>query len=88
MPETNRPGPEVLDAWTAALCDRFGVDPAEVPVSLILDTAGDAAHGVTRPAAPLSTFIAGLVVGRSGLPVEEVTAVIRSLAAGWGGEQS
>jgi len=87
MPETNRPGPEVLDAWTAALCGRFGIDPADVPVSLILDTAADAAHGVARPAAPLSTFIAGLAVGRGGLPVDEVVGVIRSLASDWDEQQ-
>ena len=31
---------------------------------MLLDLARDAAHGVERPAAPLTTFLVGVAVGR------------------------
>jgi hypothetical protein len=78
--------PEALDAWTAALGERFGLAPGDVPIPLILGLARDAANGVARPAAPLSTFVAGLVAGRAGgtpEDVESAVAAITELAAGW-----
>jgi hypothetical protein len=82
--EKQQPSPEVLDDWAATLAGRFGLAPDQVPVALILDHASDAAHGVSRPAAPLSAFVAGLVAGRGDLPLDEVVEVIRSLALEWG----
>ena len=34
--------------------------------ALVLDLAREAAHGVARPAAPLTTFLAGYALGREG----------------------
>jgi hypothetical protein len=34
--------------------------------ALVLDLAREAAHGVARPAAPLTTFLAGYALGGSG----------------------
>src|SRR5690606_8214602 len=53
-----------LDEWTAAACAALGLDPATVSRDLVLDLARDVAHGVARPAAPLSTYLVGLAVGR------------------------
>ena len=79
--------PEALDAWAAALRERFGLAEDDVPVSAVLDLARDVAIGVTRPAAPLGAFVAGLVAGRrAGTDTAEVFAALREvaeLANGW-----
>lgn len=78
--------PEALDEWSAALREHFGLPADAVPISLVLDLARDASVGVARPAAPLSTFVAGLVAGRGGgsrAEVEAAVAAITELAAGW-----
>jgi len=78
--------PEALDEWAAALSELLGLDEADIPITLILDLARDAAVGVARPAAPLSAFAAGLAAGRAGGTPEDVRRVVgevSSLAAAW-----
>ncbi len=79
--------PEALDAWAAALRERFGLAEDDVPVGAVLDLARDVANGVARPAAPLGAFVAGLVAGRrAGTDTAEVLAALREvteLANGW-----
>lgn len=78
--------PEALDAWAAALRQRFGLAEADVPVAAVLDLTRDVANGVARPAAPLGAFVAGLVAGRAGTDPAEVLAALREVAAladGW-----
>ena len=78
--------PEALDAWAEALRELFGLDPDDIPVTVILDLARDVAVGVARPAAPLSAFVAGLAAGKAGGTPEQVrrsVAEITSLAHGW-----
>ncbi|WP_026127212.1 DUF6457 domain-containing protein [Nocardiopsis xinjiangensis] len=48
-------------------------------VDRVLDLAKDAAHSVARPAAPLTTFLMGIAIGRGGDP-EEVAARLSRLA--------
>lgn len=62
-----------LDAWVHELSTALGVDPAATDVRLLLDIARDAAHGVARPAAPLTTFLVGLAAGRRGGHADDVT---------------
>ena len=38
----------------------------------MLDLARDAAHGVARPAAPLTTFLVGLAAGQRGATAESI----------------
>jgi hypothetical protein len=79
--------PEALDEWARAAAARLGLDPDQVPVSLILDLARDVAHGVARPAAPLTAFLAGLAAGRAGgapEDVERAVAEVVELANSWG----
>ncbi|PJI84899.1 DUF6457 domain-containing protein [Luteimicrobium subarcticum] len=52
-----------LDDWVRALASEVGIDPESVDVDGVLDLAGDAAHNVVRPAAPVTTFVAGYVLG-------------------------
>jgi hypothetical protein len=55
-----------MDPWIATLCEQLGVPIDDVDVSAILDLAKDAAHNVERPAAPVTTFIAGYAAATSG----------------------
>jgi hypothetical protein len=64
--------PDVLTTWITALADELGVDPGRVDQSLLLDVARDAAHGVARPAAPLTTFLVGYAAGLRGGSAEAV----------------
>lgn len=70
-----------LQAWTDALRAELGID-ADVPVEAILDVARDAAHGVMRPAAPVSAYLLGLAVAQ-GADAGAAAAVIARLAADW-----
>ncbi len=72
--------PEELDAWAGVAARRLGValEPGDVPA--ILDLAKDAAHGVTRPAAPLTAYLAGLAVG-AGRTLADVSADLRATIA-------
>lgn len=78
--------PEALDAWAETLRQQLGLEPADIPIALILDLAREVAVGVARPAAPLSAFVAGLAAGRAGGTPEQVrarVAEITSLAREW-----
>jgi hypothetical protein len=81
--------PEALDEWVAALAARLGLDPAEVPIGVLLDVTRDAAHNVARPAGPLTTYLIGLAAARDGGSAEDAkraSAIARELALGWTGE--
>ncbi|GGJ81288.1 molybdenum cofactor guanylyltransferase [Streptomyces camponoticapitis] len=54
----------VLDEWITAVKDELGLE-LDVDIKLLLDLARDAAHGVARPAAPLTTFLVGYAAGRA-----------------------
>lgn len=70
-----------LDDWLSAVCAEFGLDPA-VAADVVLDVARDVAHGVERPAAPLTTFLLGRVV-ETGVPLSDAATRISRLAANW-----
>ncbi len=54
---------EVLRQWCRKMADAVGVPDLEVDLKTVLGLAGRAAHSVTRPAAPLTTFIVGYAAG-------------------------
>ncbi|MFF8633552.1 DUF6457 domain-containing protein [Streptomyces pilosus] len=79
---------DVLKEWTAALKAELGID-LEVDRDLLLALAGDAAHGVARPAAPLTTFLVGYAAGQAGGGPNAVADASRraaELAARWADE--
>ncbi|MEV5971847.1 DUF6457 domain-containing protein [Streptomyces sp. NPDC051921] len=82
----------VLDEWITAVKDELGID-LDVDTGLLLDLARDAAHGVARPAAPLTTFLVGYAAARAaggeGGPeaVKEATQKAAALAQRWAAEQ-
>jgi Domain of unknown function (DUF6457) len=71
-----------LDRWAEVVCLEFSLPAESVDTRLILDMARDVAHGVDRPAAPLTAYLLGLAVAR-GHPLEASAAKISELAAGW-----
>lgn len=48
----------VLDEWITTVKNELGIE-LDVDTGVLLDLARDAAHGVARPAAPLTTFLVG-----------------------------
>ena len=71
-----------LEEWAGAVCGELGLDPASLDVPVILDMARDVAHGVARPAAPLTAYLLGVAVGQ-GRPLAGSAARISELAAQW-----
>ena len=71
-----------LDEWAETACRELGLDPASLDVKLVLDLARDVAHGVARPAAPLTAYLLGVAVGQ-GRPLAGSAARITELAAQW-----
>jgi hypothetical protein len=78
--------PEALDDWLVALAAGLDLDPADIPVGALLDVARDVAHGVARPAAPLSTFLVGFAAARNGgtaADIEQACVTATGLALDW-----
>ncbi|MFJ2609542.1 DUF6457 domain-containing protein [Streptomyces sp. NPDC087425] len=80
----------VLDEWISAAKDELGLD-LDVDTDVLLDLARDAAHGVARPAAPLTTFLVGYAAARAGGGPEAVADAARkatALALRWADEDT
>ncbi|GAT84287.1 molybdopterin-guanine dinucleotide biosynthesis protein [Streptomyces sp. F-3] len=80
----------VLDEWISAVKDELGID-LDVDVRALLDLAREAAHGVDRPAAPLTTFLVGYAAAlHQGGPeaVAEASRKAAALARRWAKEAS
>ncbi|MER6121249.1 NTP transferase domain-containing protein [Streptomyces sp. NPDC001795] len=80
----------VLDEWISAVKDELGID-LDVHTGVLLDLARDAAHGVARPAAPLTTFLVGYAAAQAGggpEAVAEATRKAAALALRWADEDS
>ncbi|NED10405.1 DUF6457 domain-containing protein, partial [Streptomyces sp. SID9124] len=79
----------VLDEWITAVKEELGIE-LDVDTGLLLDLARDAAHGVARPAAPLTTFLVGYAAGRASgdgpEAVAEATRKAEALALRWADE--
>jgi hypothetical protein len=78
-----------LEEWTRSVCAALGitelVDPSET-TRLVLDLARDVAHGVARPAAPLTAYLLGVAAGRATDPAassSELAARVRELLETW-----
>jgi hypothetical protein len=60
-----------LSDWITEVARELGIDELgelvdpEVVESLVLAMTRDVAHGVARPAAPISAYLLGLAVGRA-----------------------
>ncbi|MBO3093312.1 DUF6457 domain-containing protein [Cellulomonas dongxiuzhuiae] len=69
-----------LQEWTELVAPTLGVDPGLVAATQddVLDMVRDVAHGVVRPAAPLTAYVVGLAAGRAGGRGEDVAAAVRA----------
>ncbi|MHA7292652.1 NTP transferase domain-containing protein [Arthrobacter sp. HLT1-21] len=54
---------QILQEWSAQLIEALELEGTTIDIDAILSLAGDAAHSIVRPAAPLTTFIAGYAAG-------------------------
>ena len=80
----------VLDEWISAVKDELGID-LDVDTGTLLDLARDAAHGVARPAAPLTTFLVGYAAAQGKGGPEAVAEAARkavALALRWADEDT
>lgn len=73
---------ETLEDWCRALLQAFELEDVEVDVNEVLALAGVAAHSVVRPAAPLTTFIAGFAAGMASGSGQAPDAVSMQAALG------
>lgn len=90
MTHSERSGHEPAGAdlygWVDLLVAELGVAPDAVDVEAILDLARETAHGVARPAVPLTGFFVGYAVGagtRDRAELERVAARVTALAREW-----
>jgi hypothetical protein len=73
-----------LEEWMTTVREELGlagdgVADINAVTTVILDLARDAAHGVARPAAPLTAYLVGVAVGQ-GAPLPEAASRIAALA--------
>jgi len=68
-----------LEEWVGIVRTELDLPPVERAV--LLDLARDVAHGVARPAAPLTTFLVGLAAGRAGGTADDVRAAAARVLA-------
>lgn len=71
-----------LEEWTATVVAELALPASSVDRDAVLDLAREVAQGVARPAAPLTTYLAGIAVGAGADPAD-VAARIGRLAQQW-----
>ena len=70
-----------MDKWIEAVQKELGTN-VEVNQELILNLARDAAHGVERKAAPITTFLLGIAIA-GGADPEKASKGLAELAGNW-----
>lgn len=85
----------VLADWAALVAAELDLGDIEVDIDAVLGLAGTAAHAVRRPAAPLTTYLVGVAVGRAlatgadpAAAARTATTAVESLAAKAGATES
>lgn len=69
-----------LEEWVRAVCAELGID-GPIDRDQLLDLTRDVAHGVARPAAPLTAYLVGLAAGRSADPTAATADAVRRVQA-------
>lgn len=78
-----------LKEWVDLVCRELDITDAVSPTAMqsrVLDMSRDVAHGVARPAAPLTAYLIGLAAGRNDNPeaaADELTQRVCRLAHRW-----
>ncbi|GAA3288454.1 DUF6457 domain-containing protein [Nesterenkonia halobia] len=57
------PARAAIEDWVRELAHHLEIDDVELDVDAVLRLAGQAAHTVVRPAAPVTTYLIGYVSG-------------------------
>lgn len=70
-----------LDDWVTQVAAELDLGVLKLDVDAVLDLASVAAHSVVRPAAPLTTFLAGLAAGRAGGSADDIRDAIARATA-------
>jgi hypothetical protein len=73
--------------WLQLLADDFGVSSGGYDADDLLKFTAEIAHGVARPAAPLSAFLVGLAAGKNGGRPDDITAALARARVLLAGEQ-
>ena len=68
-----------ISEWAQQASEIAGVDGLPLDIDAILELARDAAHGIERPAAPVSAFILGYAAATAGLDAAGVAALASEL---------
>jgi hypothetical protein len=71
-----------FEEWNRQALDQLGLDPGTLDRDLVLGVARDVARSVTRPAAPVTTYLLGVAVGR-GASASDIAACLTELANEW-----
>lgn len=76
----------ILDDWIEALATALDIPVDAIDRDAVLGLAGNIAHAVVRPAAPLTTYLVGYAAGRADARAEadgfaSAAATARDLAA-------
>lgn len=71
---------DLLARWATELTAELGIEQT-LDVEAILKLAADAAHGVVRPAAPLTTFLVGIAIGQAGGDPARVAEILATVDA-------
>ncbi|MFK4111866.1 NTP transferase domain-containing protein [Streptomyces sp. NPDC002176] len=80
----------VLNEWITAVKNELGIE-LDVDTRVLLDAARDVAHGVARPAAPLTTFLIGYAAAQGkgdAQSIAEASAKVADLAIRWEAEHN
>ncbi|GGE73973.1 DUF6457 domain-containing protein [Nesterenkonia cremea] len=54
---------EAIDLWVRELTHHLEIEDVEIDIDALLKLAGQAAHTIVRPSAPITTFLVGYVTG-------------------------
>ncbi|HYZ54464.1 MAG TPA: DUF6457 domain-containing protein [Streptosporangiaceae bacterium] len=71
-----------LERWITLVAGELGLSAKALDRDAVLDVAKNAAHQVARPAAPLTTYLLGVAVGR-GAQLQVAAETVNMLAAAW-----
>jgi len=74
---------DALQEWTRQVAPVLGLDAGLLAATQddVLDMVRDVAHGVVRPAAPLTAYLVGLAAGRAAAQGDDPAAAVRDALA-------
>lgn len=80
---------KAMSEWVTAVTRELGIEVGgDAVVDTVLDLTSDVAHGVSRPAAPVTAFLVGIAAGRADDPsiaAADYARTLSALAEGWAG---